>query len=680
MSFVYLELNIQGAPGQEKLHMRSKDLDGSVDQLDEISLHLQLDRLRELESKTDEYGLALGEMLFADHRAKNKFGELRGSAAANGKPLRVTFVLSSSHPHIERIHWEWVHDPEKKDAIAVTPGIYLARRITSVRGLFAGERDTRPLRALIAIANPQDAVHYHLAHLNRDSVAARMRDVIHPIHVTDLAQTGRVSLAGLQKAMEDEYDILLLMCHGQAGDRGARLLVEQDEPHEPEGHLISADDLLACFPSTAAPKLVFLASCHTADQPMELPFMAFAPHLAKAGVQAVIGMSGPIPIDSAIRFVEETLTWVRRTGDIDQSVSEGRRALRLTTSRDWTIPVLYSRLEDGQLGLPSSGYGNGSIAFDRWQDLRSQIEEKRCIPVLGPGLLEPWFGHATALASALVKKHSFPVQRHPRLTQVARFLSVKATKRQRMLDQWEEDQRLQLNLRHPQPPESALPLAKLVDAVYEQLRRAPGEAHAVLARLRLPVYITTDPFDILANALRAMGAKPVQEFARWHPALESIPSVLPAEYEPDEDRPLIYHIFGYHGYPESLVLSDQDVAEWLMNVRRIDSVFPLLLRDRIAQSGMLMLGFEVEEIEFQSLFGALSTWMRPSGRQAPLMHVASHREPDRTWTKHPNLAKPYFDSYFGQRETAVAWGTTAEFMSKLQFEMGRSDEIPAPVP
>ena len=101
-------------------------------------------------------------------------------------------------------------------------------------------------------------------------------------------------------------------------------------------------------------------------------------------------------------------------------------------------------------------------------------------------------------------------------------------------------------------------------------RRAhdPAEPHQVLAGLPLPIYITTDPSNLLAEALAAAGKAPQVELCRWNDHIAQLPSIYDTEptYRPDARRPLVYHLFGRFEEPDSLILTEDDYFDYLIGV------------------------------------------------------------------------------------------------------------------
>ena len=131
----------------------------------------------------------------------------------------------------------------------------------------------------------------------------------------------------------------------------------------------------------------------------------------------------------------------------------------------------------------------------------------------------------------------------------------------------------------------------------------------LLANLGLPIYLTTDFHGLLANALRRAGCDPQIDYCRWNQKLINLPSVLKAGYEPTRQKPLVYHLHGWDGEPESMVLTDDDHYRFLMqcaqNAGKDTDPVHSRVRRELSLSSLLLLGYSLRSEEFRSLFWGL---------------------------------------------------------------------------
>jgi len=223
----------------------------------------------------------------------------------------------------------------------------------------------------------------------------------------------------------------------------------------------------------------------------------------------------------------------------------------------------------------------GPPAFEKWPALLDSILQGRCTPIIGPGLTEWLVGSNRELASQWAEDYGYPmeVQHRDDLPHVAQYLSVQQDPmfpRNRYI----EDLRRELLGRHGTDMPAVLHngcLDEMMSAAVTRFwRRTVTEAHRVLARLPLPLYITTDPSDLLERALITTGKAAKSELCRWNEYIEQLPSLYDAEpsYRPDPNQPLVYHLFGRFNKPDSLVLTEDDYFDFLMGVTRNRALIP----------------------------------------------------------------------------------------------------------
>lgn len=141
----------------------------------------------------------------------------------------------------------------------------------------------------------------------------------------------------------------------------------------------------------------------------------------------------------------------------------------------------------------------------------------------------------------------------------------------------------------------------------------------ILAEFPLPIYLTTSYHDFIEVALKRAGKEPRTEICRWHKGLESIPTVFDSDYQPSKEAPLVYHLHGFDAYPESLVLTENDYLEFLVatsqELGRGTDPIPKRVRQAMADSSLILLGYGLQSLEFKVLFWGL---IKPR----PLQHTS----------------------------------------------------------
>lgn len=165
----------------------------------------------------------------------------------------------------------------------------------------------------------------------------------------------------------------------------------------------------------------------------------------------------------------------------------------------------------------------------------------------------------------------------------------------------------------------------------------------LLADLPLPIYLTTSYHDFLEVALREKARKePRLEIYRWHGGLKHIPSVFEKEqdYHPTPEQPLVYHLYGFDAYPESLVLTEDDHLDFLANLS--GAILPRVMQ-ALTQSSLVMLGFSLPAWDFRILFRGVI-----KARPKKLASVAIQLEEN-------DQEKEYLQKYLRQVNFEVEW-------------------------
>ncbi len=194
---------------------------------------------------------------------------------------------------------------------------------------------------------------------------------------------------------------------------------------------------------------------------------------------------------------------------------------------------------------------------------------------------------------------------------------------------------------------------------YPRFEQGPLDPLLILAELPLPIYLTTGYHNFIEIALRRAGKEPRTEVCRWHKGLESLPSVLSDDYQPSPEAPLVYHLHGFDAYPESLVLTENDYLDFLVAIsqemgRGTDPV-PRRVRQAMADSSLMLLGYTLSSWEFKSLFWGL---IKPR----PLQHtsVSIQLQPG-------DEEKRYLQEYL-RREAKfeVYWGEIQQYLQEIR--------------
>jgi len=296
-----------------------------------------------------------------------------------------------------------------------------------------------------------------------------------------------------------------------------------------------------------------------------------------------------------------------------------------------------------------------------------------CTPILGTGMTEWLFGTRKDHAQAWAKSFGFPLEahRHSDLPQVAQFVAVEKKPRQ-LRAELAGFYRERLCERFPDAvddPDAAL--NDMVLAVWRQAsERFATEPHTVLAQMPCEVYVTTEVTSLLTEALREEGKDPVVDFCRWNPALDpddwpESPLTRDRDYVPTIERPLVFHVLGTIEYPDSIVITEDEYFDFLAEVARNRDLIPGPVREHLADSTLLFLGFGLDDWDVRVLLRSLIS-PQSARRLGQFQHVAAQVNVESAGSLED--ARRYIETYFQRfREPSidVYWSSVEEFSRHL---------------
>jgi hypothetical protein len=198
---------------------------------------------------------------------------------------------------------------------------------------------------------------------------------------------------------------------------------------------------------------------------------------------------------------------------------------------------------------------------------------------------------------------------------------------------------------------------------YPRLDGGAADPLQVLANLPFRVLLTTSPYTFLETALAKAGKSPRTAVIRWRKDLRdlidgAIPDVPTGE---DPARfPLVCHLFGLESATNSLVLTEDDYLEFLVDVNLArgentrDSV-PSPVRKALS-GDLLVLGFSLNSWAFRALYAGL---IKSDDARAEKRGICVQLPPS-------EAEKAYLHDYL-QREAhfEVAWQPLDEYAAGL---------------
>lgn len=334
--------------------------------------------LRALENRSLDAAemIALGEHLASIIFPATVRSYLSGSLARlkEDEGLRIRLRLDTYT--LADVPWEYVYisRPEVKPEQKGLEGfLALDKRMSIVRyELFQGARGvmTPPgndprLRLVAILADPQNSPDY--PPLNLAAELDRIRDTFGKLSFLEPSYYPDAKVETLQEALIEGTHIFHFAGHGKFEcDMG-----QAYGSHEGRGYLVLLDDNGNPFEYRAdrlartlrgrGLRLAVLGACEAGRRDQVNAWTGIVPALAEVGIPAVVGMQYTIRDVNAILFSSMFYKTLAMGKTIDEAVFEGRLAiLNKSTSddeRDWGVPVLYLRAEEGLLfpGLVKTG-------------------------------------------------------------------------------------------------------------------------------------------------------------------------------------------------------------------------------------------------------------------------------------------------------------------------------------
>lgn len=345
---------------------------------------LRLDREALLAAELDpeKYGLDLFYALFSGpiRRAYDK-ATGRAEAQTEGR-LRVRLRIDGAAAELHALPWERLYHVHRGQPVPLaTSALTPFSRYVGLETPEPQPVTARPLRFLVAIANPLNlGEDLGLSPIQVEDEVENLRQALGDLRRGGQVQVtlmpGRSGLSSpLREQLEDEgYRIeegvtsldhilrLLPGCHvfhflghghfrprGAHGEGVAALYLEREDGR---WEVVKDDDLVTALAAAAPlPHLVFLSACESAKRDAQAahPFVGLAPKLVNAGVPAVVAMQEQVPMDLARQLSGDFYRGLAEHGIVDRALNQARLLLFDREEVDWAIPVLFMRLEEGQL-------------------------------------------------------------------------------------------------------------------------------------------------------------------------------------------------------------------------------------------------------------------------------------------------------------------------------------------
>jgi hypothetical protein len=351
-------VRVTGSPAGEQRYADAEEVTIRPD------LRRQLRRLERRGMRLSEM-IALGEdlagLLFPP-RARSFLVRSRERVGGD-EGLRVRLKMHTYA--LADLPWEYAY-VARPDTLPDQKGpdgfLVLDRRVSLVRyevmGQSPGSLDpvgAGPLRLVVLLADP-DTPGY--PHLDLDVERQNIEQALEEVPEISAEFYPDATVETLEDALTREAHVFHFSGHGQfEGDLGVAF-----GSVEGEGSVVLVGDDGGPFPFPAEKlaqnlrgrgvRLAVLGACEVGHRDQVNAWTGVVPALTRAGIPAVVGMQYTVQDGNAIAFSRRFYRALAAGQSIDAAVTDGRLAIYNRGSedeRDWGVPVLYLRAEEGVL-------------------------------------------------------------------------------------------------------------------------------------------------------------------------------------------------------------------------------------------------------------------------------------------------------------------------------------------
>lgn len=602
--------------------------------------------LEALEADPRAYGKQLEEMLFP---ADGVPEQLRTALSAVESGCHIQIWLDPAAPHLRRLAWSWLLLPQK-----LSNGMEAEIGIVSVR------LDTRGPQ-LRSLKEPSWLISTILPVENKAEVEKRL-EVFCTATSTSLETTLRFKPDGGliedQPAYRTKTNLAYLLApvnwQPESLQRVKQALKDiYDQQREPPRLVIL--DLLP----------VSLGEVLSGEQRQQL--MELANDLVLLGTPAMLALPPGLPSKLLPEFINYLFQSLNGLHQIDNAVAHARVQLAEQLG-DWA-PLLYHASDDGTIWY-QPGFSGGRIT-EKWPAIIETVYHNRITFLLGPRLSEPLWGSPGSIGRLVGEEHDLGRASEDEINLPRLFQEVAITaSRGYLIDYYTDILSKKIFSHHSLLLEDsgvspADPIDEIIGAAWSA-NRLDGllEAYQLLVELPVAVYLNANPDNLLSMALREAGKEPVEVLAPWQESLEMQASIydIDPDYRASPERPLLVSMYGKYSQPESLVLTDDDYLDFLTGLARNIELLPTFVRQALASSSLVFLGFRPEARQFQSLFRFTETQSGGYLRRRYSHHIQLEPPPDVDWGRYQRMQELYFES----SSIDVYWGSISDFTDEFR--------------
>jgi hypothetical protein len=286
---------------------------------------------------------------------------------------------------------------------------------------------------------------------------------------------------------------------------------------------------------------------------------------------------------------------------------------------------------------------------DHWRDFMLRVNARTCTPFIGAGACAGVLPTGRQIALEWADQSGYPFTDRHNLARVAQYVGIEHAADTPKL-------RLRKEFQGKRPDFSN-----------------PDEPHLVLARLKLPLYITTNYDDFMTQAILACndGREPQRVCCQWHKARTTKREAKPPHLSPSEEKPVVYHLHGVLDDINSMVLTEEDYLNFLIYISEEKDLIPPCIDDAFTESSLLFMGYSLEDMNFKVLARQRDSYLR---RNEGLRHASVQLDPVKAATTDEERIiaakqRDHLVKLFTYRRVKVYWETCQDFAKRIRASM-----------
>jgi hypothetical protein len=285
-----------------------------------------------------------------------------------------------------------------------------------------------------------------------------------------------------------------------------------------------------------------------------------------------------------------------------------------------------------------------------WAVLIRAIKNQQCTPFLGAGACYGTLPLGGEVAQIWTKKYEYPFSDSNNLMKVAQFLAIE------FYPMYPKDEIVDLFKTYKVSPDYS-------DA---------GEPHRMLADLPLPVYVTTNYDRFMTEALAQRHRDAKREICRWNALTRMDASRFDDGFEPTVANPVVFHLHGHTERSESIVLTEDDYFDFLVNISRDSELIPKRIQKAFTESSVLFIGYGLADWNFRVVLQGLSRFIEKGlGRT----HFAVMLPPEvPNSQEQQEKATAYMSKYYERIDVKVCWASAKDFCTELRARWDASQK------